>query len=405
MTTEDEQPKGIQLTPLDDAYRENPYKILRHIQEHSPAYYDEVFGRYIVSRHDDVQSILRNRDYWVDGRKANPGTFPQKLMDLTEEPMMISMDNPDHKRLRGLVTRAFTQKAAEAMRGRVRQIAEELLDSIQESEFEFVTRFAAPFAISVIANMMGFSRKEDQAHFNDWSDIFMNAIFSVGASEEQRALGKEVQGKLRDLFMHEIEAKRLQPGEGLIADMVGAQEGDERLSDGEIVRMCELVLIAGNVTTRDTLGNGLKALLKHPAQMQKLRANPKLMPNAVEEMLRYDCPVQASGRIPSEDTVVSGCPISKGEFIYTSLAAANHDPRTYPDVDKFDIEREDVHHHAFGGGSHFCLGAILARVELQEAFAALLARYRTIAFSDQGYQYDRVPNFRGLAQFWIKVET
>ncbi|WP_394836558.1 cytochrome P450 [Pendulispora rubella] len=400
----EEYPKGIQLTPLDDAWRENPYPILKRVQDEAPVYYDDQFGRYIVSRHDDVASIVKNRNYWVDGRKGNPGTFPQLLMDLTEEPMMIAMDDPDHKRLRNLVTKAFSQKAAEAMRGRIREISEELLDAIgDETEFDFAQRFAAPFAITVIADMMGFTKKEDQKHFNEWSDTFMNAIFSVNATEEQKAAGKVVERNLVELFTQEIAANRQQLQRGIIGDMVAAQEGNDRLNDGEIVRMCILVLIAGNITARDTLGNGLKAFLKHPEQLQKLRDNPSLMPKAVEEILRYDCPVQSSGRIPNEDTVVSGCPIKKGEYIATSLSAANHDPRTYPNPTKFDIEREDVHHHAFGGGSHFCLGASLARVELQEAFAAVFARYKHLEVSDKGEEYVRVPNFRGLCKYWIKV--
>lgn len=184
--------------------------------------------------------------------------------------------------------------------------------------------------------------------------------------------------------------------------MIRAEEQGEKLSVAEIVTQCILLLVAGNVTTTDLIGNCVKALLDHPEQLQKLRDNPGLIKNTVEEALRFDSPVTNSGRIADRDFELSGCPVSKGESLGTSLAAANRDPAVYPQPDDFDIERKDTHHQSFGGGRHLCLGAHLARLETQEAILALLEKYPNLRHSEQGYQHAAVPGFRGMTIFWVK---
>jgi cytochrome P450 len=165
--------------------------------------------------------------------------------------------------------------------------------------------------------------------------------------------------------------------------------------------MCNLLLVAGNVTTSDLIGNGMRALLDHPEQLALLRARPELLPNAIEEMLRYDPPVTQSGRFAPRDFEIGGVPVRKGESLTTVLAAANRDPDVYPDPDHFDIERADTHHQAFGGGAHLCLGAHLARLEAQEAIGALITRFPRLRPADRAFHYKRVPGFRGLAEYWI----
>jgi hypothetical protein len=351
---------------------------------------------------------LRDLELWADGRKANDETFPKKFRDIDAmvderaEPSMLSLDDPAHKRLRGLVKKAFTPKAVEKMRARAREIAQTLLDGIVADEFDFMAEFASPYPTTVIAEMLGVN-PDDRDRFKAWSNVSVEVGFNVMASEAERENAAQVNRQLNDLFRQEVAERRRAPRDDLIGAMVQAQEAGERLSDEEIVAQCNLLLVAGNVTTTDLIGNGLKALLEHPEQLQALRENPTLINNAVEEMLRFDGPVDASARIASKDLEVSGCPIHKGEYMYVSLAAANHDPEIYPNPDGFDLHRKDVHHQAFGGGSHHCLGAPLARLEAQEAVLAVLERFSEIAISERGFQYRMIPNFRGLSEFWIQV--
>ena len=166
---------------------------------------------------------------------------------------------------------------------------------------------------------------------------------------------------------------------------------------------CDLLLVAGNVTTTDLIGNGVLALLQHPDQLARLRADPGLIENAVEEMLRYDSPVTNSGRIAHADMELVGCPVHKGESLSVSLAAANRDPAVYPEPDRFNIERQDTHHQAFGGGRHLCLGAHLARLEAQEAILGLLDRFPDLKLSARGFVHHAIPSFRGMSECWVSA--
>ena len=185
--------------------------------------------------------------------------------------------------------------------------------------------------------------------------------------------------------------------------MIRAELDGDRLTEGEMVRQCNLLLVAGNVTTTDPIGNGVKALLEHPDQLALLRADPGLVGNAVEEILCFDSPVVNSGRIASRDIAIGGCPVRAGESLSVSLAGANRDPAAYPDPDRFDIRRGDTHHQSFGGGRHLCLGAHLARIEAQEAILGLLRRFDHLQMAPQGNAWHAIPSFRGMKYCWLKT--
>ena len=185
--------------------------------------------------------------------------------------------------------------------------------------------------------------------------------------------------------------------------MLAAEVEGTRLSEWDIVNQCNLLLVAGNVTTTDMIGNGVKALLQHPDQLAKLRANPDLIGATVEEILRYDSPVTNSGRISHEAIEIGGCPIRQGESLGVSLAAANRDPAVYADPDRFDIEREHIPHQAFGGGRHHCLGASLARLEGGEAILRLVQRFPKLRLGDRGFEMHSIPAFRGMTYFWLRT--
>jgi cytochrome P450 len=394
-------PTGIQLTPFDSAFQRDPHAVLDRLREEAPTLRDEQLKRWFLTRHDDVRAVLRDKELWSDPRKANPDSFVRMVLAPDDnEPSMLFMDDPGHRRLRGLINKAFTPKAVDAMRPRVRAIADELLNAVTADEFDLIEALAAPLPVVVIAEMLGLD-PNDHASFKRWSDTAVSTFFNPFRSADDNARAEAAGHALDAVFQHNIDARRRKPGADLISAMVLAEEDGDRMTDAEIISQCNLLLIAGNVTTTDLIGNGVKALLDHPDELAKLRRRPELLANAVEEMLRYDSPVTQSGRTANREMTIGGCPIHKGESISVSLAAANHDPAIHPEPHRFDIERQNPSHESFGGGRHFCLGAPLARVEAQETIAALLARYPRLTPAPRPLQYRTIPGFRGLSAYWV----
>jgi cytochrome P450 len=404
----DSLPKGMQLTPFDPNFRDHPYEVLRSVRERAPVMHDDQFNRWYVTRFDDVRAVLRDKDMSADPRKANPNSFVAKIaamggtLNSSAPQSMLFMDDPDHRRLRGLVNKAFTLKAVEALRPRVREIADELLAKIETNEFDLMASFAGVLPVIVIAEMLGID-PADRASFRHWSEVSVAAFFNPFRTPEQGNAAAQAQVELDEYFRNMIAVRRAEPRADLISDMVQAEEEGSHMTDAEIVTQCNLLLIAGNVTTTDLIGNGVKALLDHPQELAKLRARPELINNAIEEILRYDSPVTNSGRNVQRELSMRGCPMSLGDSITVSLAAANHDPEANPNPERFDIERADIQHQSFGGGKHTCLGAPLARVEAQEGITALLKRFPDLQPSPRGLKYRTIPSFRGLSEYWLQA--
>lgn len=400
---QDALPEGIALTPIDENFRNDPYSILKRIQSATRVHEDAEMHRFVYCHHDDVKAILRDPDFWSDPRKANPGTFTRQFLGREdEEPSMLLMDEPDHRRLRSLVSGSFTPAAVERWRERAQVIVEQVLDQIVTDEFDLIEDFAGPVPTVVIAELLGIDPAM-HGDFKAWSDQSVTVSFNPFATDDERTIGEAAGEALDDFFRQEIVKRRQNMGDDLISDMIRAEMDGDRLSVDEMVQQCQLLLVAGNVTTTDLIGNGVKALLENPDQLQRLRDDPGLIKNAVEEMLRYDSPVVNSGRIADRQIAIGGCPVHKGESLSVSLAAANRDPGSYPEADRFDITREDTHHQSFGGGRHLCLGAHLARLEAQEAILGLLRRYPKLALSERGHTYHAIPSFRGMSHCWVKA--
>ena len=397
-------PTGVQLTALDPAFREDPYPILAELREHEPIHHDAELGRYIFTRHDDVFEILRDPRYWTDPRKGLEGGFAREFLGRDEgEPSMLLMDDPGHRRLRNLVRHPFTPRAVERWRPRAREVAARVIGDLEDGEFDLIASVANPIPTVVIAELLGVD-PEKHAQFKRWSDASIKTAFSPVNDPADLAAADRAIAELTHFLEAEIEERRREPGEDLISSMTLANESGNRLTDTEIVSQCTLLLLAGNLTTTDLIGNAVMALLRHPEELDKLRARPELMKNTIEEVLRYDSPVTNSGRIAHEDLEFDGIEIGRGESLSVSLAAANRDPAAYPDPDRFDIERRDTHHQAFGGGRHFCLGAHLARLEVAETLSVLLARFPRLSIGRGGSRYAANPSFRGLESFFVLGE-
>lgn len=397
-------PTGIQLMALDPQFREDPYPILADLRARDPIHYDGEFNRYVFTRHDDVEGILRNPDFWSDPRKGLEGGFSREYLGRgDEEPSMLLMDDPGHRRLRNLVRHPFTPRAVERWRARANQVARRIIDPLVDGEFDLIATVANPIPTVVIAELLGIDAEKHE-QFKTWSDASIRVAFSPINDPADVAAADDAFAGLTKFFLEEIDRRRSNPGADLISSMTRTEESGDRLSEEEIVSQCTLLLLAGNLTTSDLIGNAVMALLRHPAELEKLRARPALMKNAVEEVLRYDTPVTNSGRIAHEDIEIGGVKMRQGESLSVSLAGANRDPAVYPEPDRFDIERADTHHQAFGGGSHFCLGAHLARLEAAETLSVLMARFSTLELGEGGHRYAANPSFRGLDALWVRGE-
>ncbi len=397
-------PTGIELTPLDSTYREDPYPVLEKLRGLEPVHRDEMMRGWMLTRHDDVVALLNDRTAMSDPRKlAEDSYLRQAMLEAGDgDPSMLFADPPDHTRLRALVSKAFTPRAVEKMRPRIEQVVNELLDAVTDGDgFDLIGDFSGPLPTVVIAEMLGVD-PADRDDFKRWSDEGVMA-FNPLLSEEEKARVAAAGEKMDAYFRRVIAERRAAPRDDLLSGLIAAEDAGEQLTDDEIVTMCSLLLVAGNVTTTDLIGNGVLALLRNRDELKELQNDPSLVKNAVEEMLRFDSPVVQSGRIQMSDAEIGGCPISARQSVGTSLGAANRDPDVYPEPNRFDITREDTHHQSFGGGIHYCLGAPLARLEPQIAVGALVVRFPDLRLADGPLEWRTVPGFRGLTKLPVLI--
>ncbi|MGX4586037.1 cytochrome P450 family protein [Paenibacillus chitinolyticus] len=337
-------------------------------------------GAWIAFRHDDVAAMLKDPRLVKDMRKyvpqnepeaAGESTYVGKLFEwLRNMPNMLTADPPDHTRLRRLASKAFTPQMIEGLRPRIQQIADELLDAVQErGRMDLVADFAYPLPIIVISEILGIPAA-DRSLFRGWTQKLLHAAVDPRQGSAVEEALEEFIGYIRTL----LDAKRRNPGTDVTSGLVQAYEQGDKLSENELLSTIWLLIVAGHETTVNLIGNGMLALLRHPGQMRLLRETPSLLPGAVEEMLRMEGPIVIASRFAGEDIAMHGKVIRQGEIVLLSLAAANVDPHKFSDADTLDITREENEHLAFGKGIHHCLGAPLARLEGQIAFGTLLRR-------------------------------
>ena len=380
------------ITELPDftspEFRSDPYPVYRALRERAPVLRGErgPFRFTIVSRHADVTAVLRDPRMSVD-RPFQPKPPTDDVDPATLHPLaralralsriMLFRDPPDHTRLRGLVGRAFTPRMVESLRPRIQGLVDELLARpLRDGGLDVVRDFAEPLPILVIAELLGLPGS-DRADLKRWSDEL--AVMLDGSIAMQH-IGRAVQSAIAviDYLRAHLEAKRRDPKDDLISALLSAQERD-RLTDDEILGTVLIVMGAGHETTTNLIGNGVLALLRHPDQLARLRAEPARIDAAVEEILRFDSPVQATSRVPTEDVEIHGARFAKGAEIGLLIGAANRDPAVFAEPDRFDIARADNRHLSFGLGIHFCLGAGLARLEGQVALGSLASRAPALA--------------------------
>jgi cytochrome P450 len=371
----------VPATPLvDPAVLADPHPVLAELRESGPVHrLDGSTGVpvWMVTRYDDVLAALSDPRLSNDPHHASALTEVLRGDFLSRS--MIGADPPEHTRLRRLVSKAFTARRVEGLRPRVQEITDALLDRITpRGSADLVAEFGLPLPITVIGELLGVP-ETDRDRFREWTDEMLDRPFDPGSDLPLVTAARErMHGYLADL----VAAKRARPADDLLTDLVEATDEGERLDTQELLAMTFLLLIAGYVTTVSLIGNGTLALLRHPEQLDRLRADLSLVPQAVEELLRFDGPVNPGlTRFALEDLEIGGVRIPRGEMVLLAIAAADRDPRRYPDPDRLDVGAVDPGHLAFGHGMHYCLGAPLARLEGQIAFTAMLTRLPGLALA------------------------
>ncbi len=390
---------GIAFDPTSQSFKRNPYPTYRALRERDPIHPSGLTSGFVLSRYDDIMEVLRDARFGSD-RSESPdiqrmpesrrGPFFQWL-----EQSLLSLDPPDHTRLRGLVSKAFTPRSVAGMQPRIAEITNELLDEVQDKgEMALMRDFANPLPVIVIAEMLGVPA-EDRTNFKAWSndlgaglDPFASDAIIARADKSTLAL----QGYFKDL----VEERRREPREDLLTALVQAEEDGETLNEEELYATAILLLGAGNETTTNLIGNGMNALLRHEEQLEMLKADPSLIENAIEEMLRFDPPVQLTSRIAKEKLELGGRRVAKHQIVTLILGAANRDPKYFPNPEHFNVNRSFDHILAFGHGVHFCLGAPLARLEAGTAIPILLERMPEIRLQVPQASYRDTVVLRGL---------
>jgi len=367
---------------LSPAYLSDPYRYYLRLREQEPVYRSERLNAWVLTRYEDVHGALCDPRL-ISGKRvqsyadALPVDVQPELQPLYHQidKWIGNMDPPDHTRLRRLVNVAFTPRMVEGMRPRIRKLVDELLDAAAATaRIDFISEFAYPLPAIVIAEMLGVPA-EDRERFMAWSDG-LTAYAGTGKPDVEVARkASSSAGALTALLKRLATRRRAEPCDDLISALVRAEDKDERLTEHELLSMCGFLLVAGHETTMSLLGNGMLALLTHRDAFDRLRSEPELTASAVEEMLRFDSPIQHQTRVAAEDLEIRGRTIRKGERVMPFLGAANRDPRQFPEPDRLDLERSPNKHLAFGFGPHFCLGAPLARLEASIAFRALAGRF------------------------------
>jgi cytochrome P450 len=366
---------AVVFNPLLPEFHSDPYPFYRRLREEDPVHHSAL-GIWVLTRYDDVVTVLRDPRFGREGMaelmEARLGV-PARPANTRD---MLFRDPPDHTRLRALVSRAFTPRVVEAMRPHIQDIVDGLLDRIEGAHgMDVIEDLAYPLPVTVICEMLGVPTA-DQDVFKQWSADIARSLDAaiLPAGSEVMARGQEAGDALREYFRSLIAVRRKQPQPDLLSALIAAEERGDKLSEPELLATCSLLLIAGHETTVNLIGNGLFALLRHPAELQALADDPALIPTGVEELLRFDGPVQRTGRMTMADVEIGGRRIPKGSIVAAVIGAANRDPEHFHDPDRLDVARQENRHIAFGFGIHFCLGAPLARIEGQVAIGTLLRR-------------------------------
>ena len=384
---------GVAYNPVAEEVARDPYAVYRKIRDKDPVHRMRLVDAWVLTRYEDADVMLRDHARFSNEDRRFHDTGLTTLLDI---------DPPDHTRLRALVSRAFTPRSVRSWHDRVQAIADRLLDAVAgQDRFDLIAALGYPLPVTVIAEMLGVPA-EDMDRFEGWSNdiaLIVEPILTPAQVEGVRRATEE----LFAYFETIVEARQREPQDDIVSALLAAEEEGDKLSREELLSTMLLILVAGNETTRNLIGNGMLALLGHPDQLRRLRDEPGLLEPAVDELLRYDSPVQLDGRVVREDVEMGGKRVRAGDKVIALIGAANRDPAAFANPDALDIARSEKSHLSFGRGIHYCLGASLAVLEARIAFRGLLDRFPSIRMVAEPRYRDGIV-LRGVESLWIEVE-
>lgn len=369
---------GVAYDPLSARTTRDPYPAYAELRARAPVHRSRLLRAWVFTRHADVDAILRDHRHFAnDPRKGTLSSRQLAMLPPRHDYTLLFLDPPDHTRLRALVSKAFTRKALHAYESRIRGIVEALVDDIDDlAAFDLMQAVAWPLPTIVMAEMLGVP-SEDRARFGVWARRRARLLEPTIGPRERKA-GDAALREFDSYFRPVIEERRRAPGHDIVSTLVRAQHEGAHLSEREMLNMLRLLVGAGTETTANLIGNGVLALLRNPDQLRRLREDPGLIPTAIEELLRFDSPVQADFRRVLADCEVNGFPVRKRDNIVLLIGAANRDPGVFANPDRLDVGRRPGPHLSFGRGIHHCLGAALARLEGRIVLEVLLERFSSI---------------------------
>jgi pimeloyl-[acyl-carrier protein] synthase len=384
---------------LDPEVLANPYPLYHRLRTEDPIHWDPYLHTWVVTRYADVMTVLQ---HFSASRTPTPEQLTAmglpRLAPLAQVLVrqMLFLDGPAHIRIRGLAAKAFTPHRVERLRPHIQEIADRLLDTVQEQgHMDVIADLADPLPAIVTAEMLGLP-PSDWRQLTQWSTDFAEAL---GNFQHNPDHAPHVIRSLEEMctYMREaVRERRKHPGDDLICALLTAEHEGDSLSEEEVVANSIMLMTGGQETTTNLIGNGVLILLRHPEQWELLRANPELIPSGIEELLRYESPIQYTSRLAADDVQIGGKTIRRRQAVIAVMGAANRDPERFPDPDRLDICRQDNRHLAFAWGAHFCFGAPLARLEGQIAFETLLRRLPNLSLEPGPVTWRENLAFRGL---------
>jgi cytochrome P450 len=401
--------------PFDPELLERPFEYYAALRRHAPVYRDPRTGFFLVSTFAEICEIVRRPDVWsnrfgaaLGGARGAPRAEIAEVLAQGWPPVdtMLTADPPEHKRFRGLVNKAFLPRRVNGLEPAMEAIATELIDRFAaRGSVELVGEFAVPLPLTVIADQLGVPRA-DLPRFRAWTDAFVAQLSQMAGAEGELAAAKTIVAFQR-YFAAKLDERRAAPRDDILSELVGARlEGERPLDTAESLSILQQLLVAGNETTASAIAEGMWLLARHPDQLAKVRADASLVPNLVEEVLRLSTPTANMFRVALADAEVAGVKIPQGSILFLRYASANRDEKVFAEPERFDVTRANAGDHlAFGLGIHFCLGAMLARKEMQVAFRHLLARLANFRIA-AGAEPRHKPSIllRGLAELQLTFD-
>lgn len=396
---------------VDASFLRNPYPVYAALREQGPVHWNEEFcgGAWLLTDYADVAQVLRDPGFSVKraGSWANSAGSGarEKLREFKSifARSLLFLDEPQHMRLRQVMNAGFKPSVIQAMRPQIASIAGELFDDFEgREETDFIHRFARQLPARVIAGMLGVGKPE-RADFIAWSDDVAAFVGSPAPTMDVALRAQDSLVALNEYFRALLPERRRHRGTDLVSRLIEAEEQGLIVTTKELLAQCCTLLFAGHETTRNLLGNGLLTLLQHPAQWQRLQDTPALMPSALKELLRYESPVQYTGRRAKADIELHGCLIRKGDLVIPLIGAANRDPKKFSNPDTFNILRDEGNHLSFGYGPHVCIGATLTYLEAEIAFTALMRRYPGLRLAEAEPEWGGNAVYRSLVTLPLRT--